>query len=141
MDSVVRGIREYVNSFARRKGWNDPDEMIAEALYAYVQATEKLKRIQVDNLDAYIQSWITGACKQMLHKAKRHAHVVLTEDAAIYVMDHSRELLDELKLNPLEEQVVRYRLRGFDDVEIGEILGFSKQYIGKVKQQLVARLT
>lgn len=141
MESVVRGIREYVSSFARRKGWNDPDEMIAEALYAYVQATEKLKSIQVNNLDAYIQSWITGACKQVLHKAKRHAHLELTEDAASYVMDNSKELLEQLKLNPLEEKIVKYRLQGFNDVEIGAKLGYSKVYIGRLKNQLAQRLT
>jgi len=132
-------IKQYARSLARRWGHYDSDDIVAEALLAYVKATKKLEQeIEIQNQDAYIQSWITGACKSAMFR-KRHKTEPLTEDIASYVMDYTKEFVEALKLTDVENQILNYRLQGYVDKEIGTELGMSQAGVHKARRRIMRK--
>jgi DNA-directed RNA polymerase specialized sigma24 family protein len=140
MQMNLEVIKQYASALARRRGHYDTDDIVAEAFLAYAQATAKLQTLQVTNPDAYIQSWVTGACKHAMAK-KQPPTLPLTEDAATYVLDNTKELVEALKLTPIEYQVLNYRLQGYTDEEIGAKLSpnMTKQGVHKARSRIMSK--
>lgn len=138
-------VIRYALGFAGKVGAGDPDEYVGQALLAYWKACTRIKSgiIIPDKPEAYLYATIKGTCKHTLHTSCRHNHVgydAVPDSKISYNIDYTGELLEALKLDAYEQQIVDMRLQGLNDREISEILGKANSTIAKARAKIAERL-
>ena len=136
-------VVQYALNFARKVGAYDPDEYVGAALLAYWKACVRMKsgHATSDKPEAYLQSTITWTCKHIMKDKHKHLDLNVVPDSKIsYTIDYTGELIEALKLNPYEKQIVDLRLEGYNDREIGEQLLRTGGAIAKARSKIVERL-
>lgn len=153
-------INEFMNmarkiglKYIRRLGvvWRSKysDDIISEAYLGLLRGIQSAKdKLRDCNIIGYLIANIHGQVSNYLRKEFKTKDPSFLEKVSTpnLVIDHRlevteyQELVDKLIKSDLESQIIKYKLEGYTDEEIGEKVNLSHQRINIVKLRIGKRL-
>ncbi len=117
----------------------DYDDLQAEAILGVVTAISRMASLSHNNIGGYINKYIHQFCMKYIKSFDAPLEQIVEREDKINSDESVDDLIEVLPETGLEKRVLKLKLSGYSDHEVGKMLGFSRQYIWMVRQSLINR--
>ena len=134
-EQLLERFSPLLKAYARKLYYLDYEDSLQELSISLFEAISKMKTI--DNEYACI-SYIK---KSIIHKFTKLYHLSVDTQQNQYETEHCishTDLINSLKTKtPMERNIIFLIMQGYSDEEIGEKLGYTRQYINRKKKKIL----
>jgi DNA-directed RNA polymerase specialized sigma24 family protein len=127
---TIPQVQNVVRNVAKRAAFPDTEELFSVALFKLAN----LKALRAENAEAFATTSIKNALIDYLRTVKRTEQ--LTSDSVYYTPDYTEELIESLCLTDMQAKVLRLRLEGYSDREIGDQCNLGRSRIQEIRSEI-----
>lgn len=140
----IRLIISIAAKYAKMAPTKD-EELSDEACVALVKAVRALEGVENENVTGFIVSYVWRRLSDFLRKERRFEeenvkYTIYSKNRHVGMsMTDVWDLVDKITRNDTEKTIVKMRMEGYIDREIGEQLNCSKVWVGDKRQAIGKR--
>lgn len=131
----VKEIAEYARTLAARMRIRDLEEAESVGVACLAEANDCTH----GNKMGYYKLFVRNKLMQHFFNCKSPCLMPENYDVEYDDEDHLANIIEGMKLTPVENKVVTLRTQGHNDPEIANIIGKSRQLVTKVRAELKRR--
>lgn len=150
-EDLLEIFKPLINSYARKLYYLEYEDSFQELSIALYEAVINMKDLENEySCIAYIQKSILNRFTKLYHKSKETQKLqsltsVIDENKDIgYSFKKTEDCIQKVDLENflknktfIERKIIYMLLYGYNDKEIGHFLGYTRQYINRIKKKIL----